>query len=83
MLDWLTTQKTDHPMHSIEEAERLLTGVSDEPLQALDEVASWLTTLAQAAGFNLQPVSRLPGCLTKPVSRSSPNSAAHISRNAR
>ncbi len=53
MLDWLTAQKTDHPMHSIEEAERLLTGLSGEPLQALEEVASWLTTLAQAAGFSL------------------------------
>lgn len=55
MLDWLTTrsQKTDHPMHSLEEAERLLTGLSDEPLQALDEIASWLTTIAQAAGLNL------------------------------
>jgi hypothetical protein len=53
MLDWLTAQKTDHPMHSIEEAERLLSGLSDEPRQALDEVASWLTTIAQAAGLNL------------------------------
>ncbi|MEO7726850.1 MAG: hypothetical protein ABIS45_06320 [Burkholderiales bacterium] len=51
MLEWLTAQKTDHPMHSIEEAERLLTGLSDEPLKAIEEVASWLTTLTQAAGF--------------------------------
>ena len=55
MLDWLTpqSQKTDHPMYCIEEAERLLTGLSDEPLKALEEVASWLTTLTQAAGFQL------------------------------
>lgn len=53
MLDWLTSQKTDHPMYSVEEAERLLTGLSDEPLKALEEVASWLTTLTQAAGFPL------------------------------
>jgi hypothetical protein len=55
MLDWLTgrSRKADHPMHCIEEAERLLTGLSDEPLNALEEVASWLSTLAQAAGFEL------------------------------
>src|SRR5471030_2129331 len=55
MLDWLTnrSQKTDHPMYCVEEAERLLTGLSDEPLKALEEVASWLTTLTQAAGFQL------------------------------
>ncbi len=57
MLDWLKAQKTDHPMHSIEEAERLLTGLSEEPLQAIEEVASWLTTLVQATGF--QPATRL------------------------
>jgi hypothetical protein len=59
MLDWLTNraQKTDHPMYCIEEAERLLTGLSDEPLKALEEVASWLTTLTQAAGF--EPATRL------------------------
>jgi hypothetical protein len=39
------------------EAERLLTGLSDEPLKAVEEIASWLTTLAQAAGF--QPAVRL------------------------
>ena len=40
MLNWLThlSQKTDHPMHCIEEAERLLTGLSDEPLKALEEM---------------------------------------------
>jgi hypothetical protein len=55
MLDWLTKRahKADHPMHCIEEAERLLTGLSDEPLKALEELASWLTTLAQAADFQL------------------------------
>src|SRR5882672_6791588 len=59
MLDWLSnrSQKTDHPMYCIEEAERLLTGLSDEPLKAVEEVASWLTTLAQADGF--QPAVRL------------------------
>jgi hypothetical protein len=59
MLDWLANRshKTDHPMYCIEEAERLLTGLSDEPLKAVEEVASWLTTLAQAAGF--QPAVRL------------------------
>jgi hypothetical protein len=59
MLDWLAnlSHKTDHPMYCIEEAERLLTGLSDEPLKAVEEVASWLTTLAHAAGF--QPAVRL------------------------
>ncbi|MEO8442175.1 MAG: hypothetical protein ABI547_06775, partial [Betaproteobacteria bacterium] len=58
-LDWLAnlSYKTDHPMYCIEEAERLLTGLSDEPLKAVEEVASWLTTLAQAAGF--RPAVRL------------------------
>jgi hypothetical protein len=55
MLDWLTgrAHKTDHPMYCVEEAERLLSGLSDEPQKALEEVASWLSTLAQAAGFQL------------------------------
>ena len=55
MLDWLNnlSQKTDHPMHCVEEAERLLTGLADEPLKALEEIASWLTTIAQSAGFQL------------------------------
>ena len=55
MLNWLSklAQKTDHPMYNIEEAERLLTGLADDPLKALEEVASWLTTLTQAAGFQL------------------------------
>jgi len=53
MLDWLKSQQTDHPMHSIEEAERLLTGLSDDPPQAIEEIAAWLTTLASAAGFKL------------------------------
>ena len=59
MLDWLSirSHKTDHPMYSIEEAERLLTGLSDEPLKALEEITSWLTTLTQAAGFH--PAVRL------------------------
>lgn len=59
MLDWLgnRSQKTDHPMYCIEEAERLLTGLSFEPLKALEEITSWLTTLTQAAGF--QPAIRL------------------------
>lgn len=53
MLDWLGkhSHKTDHPMYCIEEAERLLTGLSDDPLKALEEITSWLTTLTQAAGF--------------------------------
>ena len=59
MLDWLSNRshKTDHPMYSIEEAERLLTGMSDEPPKALEEITSWLTTLTQVAGFH--PAVRL------------------------
>jgi len=55
MLDWLTnlSQKTDHPMHSIEEAERLLSGLPEDPLKALEEITSWLTTITNAAGFGL------------------------------
>lgn len=53
MLDWLTnfSAKTDHPMHSVEEAERLLTGLADEPHKALEEISSWLTTIIQAGGI--------------------------------
>ena len=55
MLDWLTklSQQTDHPMHSIEEAERLLSGLAEDPLRALEEVTSWLTTITSAGGFRL------------------------------
>ncbi len=55
MLDWLTNlgQKPDHPMHSIVEAERLLSDLPKEPLKALLEVTSWLTTVTGASGFPL------------------------------
>jgi hypothetical protein len=55
MLDWLAnlSQKPDHPMHSIEEAERLLSGLPEDPLKALEEITSWLTTVTNAAGFRL------------------------------
>lgn len=55
MLDWLNNlgQKPDHPMHSIEEAERLLSGLAEDPLKALEEVSSWLATITSAAGFRL------------------------------
>lgn len=53
MLEWLTNrgQKTDHPMHSIEEAQRLLSGLPDDPLKAIEEATSWLTTITSATGF--------------------------------
>jgi hypothetical protein len=74
MLDWLSnlSQKPDHPMHNIEEAERLLTGLSDDPLKALEEVAAWLTTLTQAAGFRLATrfaVMRLVDETGQPIER--------------
>ena len=55
MLDWLSNlgRKPDHPMHSIEEADRLLSGLPEDPRKALEEVTSWLTTLTTATGFNL------------------------------
>lgn len=55
MLDWLTpfAQKPDHPMDSIEEAERLLSDLPTDPLKALEEVTSWLTTITSASGFRL------------------------------
>jgi hypothetical protein len=55
MLDWLNNlgKKPDHPMHNIEEADRLLSGLSEEPLKAIEEVTSWLTTLTSATGFDL------------------------------
>ncbi len=55
MLEWLTNlaPKPDHPMHSIEEADRLLSGLPEDPLKALEEATSWLTTLTNASGFRL------------------------------
>jgi hypothetical protein len=56
MLEWLSNlgQKPDHPMHSVEEADRLLSGLpwEDAP-KALEEITSWLTTLTSASGFSL------------------------------
>lgn len=55
MLDWLTNlgQKPDHPMHSVVEAERLLSDLPKDPLKALLEVTSWLTTVTGSPGFRL------------------------------
>ena len=55
MLEWLTNlaPKPDHPMHSIEEADRLLSGLPEDPLKALEEVTSWLTTVTSTPGFRL------------------------------
>ena len=55
MLDWLNNlgQKPDHPMYNIEEADRLLSGLPEDPLKALEEITSWLATITSAAGFEL------------------------------
>ncbi len=52
MLDWLQQkigQRTGHAMNSPAEAARLLAELPlDEPLKAVEEVAAWLESLAQA-----------------------------------
>lgn len=55
MLDWLNdlTRKTDHPMHNVAAARKLLSGLPGDPVKALEEAASWLTTVTGAAGFRL------------------------------
>src|SRR5687767_1401364 len=54
VLDWLRGgAKTDHPMHSVEAAQSLLADLPREPLQALQEVTSWLTTFTAASGIRL------------------------------
>ena len=54
MLDWLTRgRKTDHPMHSVEEARMLLADLPRDPLQALQEPTSWLTTFTAATDVRL------------------------------
>ena len=56
MLDWLQEklqekigQRSSHPMNSPADAARLLAELPlDEPLKAVEEVAAWLESLAQA-----------------------------------
>lgn len=59
VLDWLKNlgEKPDHPMHSIEEAKRLLAELPGDPCKALQEVTSWLTTITGATGF--RPANRI------------------------
>jgi hypothetical protein len=56
MFDWLQQtigQRSSHPMNSPAEAARLLGELPlDEPLKAVEEVAAWLESLAQATSFN-------------------------------
>lgn len=45
-------EKPDHPMHDLDEARRLLAGLStDEPDKALDELTFWLDSIKDVAGF--------------------------------
>lgn len=55
MLKWLDKLggKPDHPMHNIAAAKTLLADLPEDPGKALDEVASWLTTLTAAEGLRL------------------------------
>ena len=55
MLKWLDKlgSKPDHPMHSIAAAKTLLDDLPQDPGKALEEVASWLNTLARTEGFRL------------------------------
>jgi len=56
MLDWLQQkigQRSSHPMNSPAEAARLLQELPlDEPLKAVEEVAAWLESLANATSFS-------------------------------
>jgi hypothetical protein len=58
MLDWLQQkigQRSSHPMNSPAEAARLLAELPlDEPLKAVEEVAAWLESLAQATSFGTE-----------------------------
>ena len=55
MLKWLDKlgSKPDHPMHSVAAAKALLADLPEDPGKALEEVASWLTTLTGTEDFRL------------------------------
>jgi len=59
MLDWLDSlgPKPDHPMHNIGAAKKLLSGLSPDPVKALEEIASWLGTVTATAGY--RPTNRI------------------------
>jgi hypothetical protein len=53
MLKWLTEigKKADHPMYNVEEARRLLRDLPADPSKALEELSSWLESVAAAEGY--------------------------------
>jgi hypothetical protein len=54
MLDWIQKKigkRTSHPMRGTAEAAKLLSELSGEPLQAVEEVSAWLESLAAATSF--------------------------------
>ena len=59
MLDWLDKlgARPDHPMHSVAAAKQLLSGTSQDPLKALEEIASWLGTVTATGGY--RPATRI------------------------
>lgn len=55
MPSWLKIldDKPDHPMYDVAEARKLLADLpKDNPLKALDEVTSWLTSVKDTPGFH-------------------------------
>lgn len=53
MLDWLSNvgKKADHPMYNVEESRKLLRDLPADQCKALEEVSSWLETVAAAEGY--------------------------------
>src|SRR5436190_1875728 len=52
MLRWLGGSKSDHPMHSVKAAEKILSELAPaDAEQALDEVCGYLESVAKAADF--------------------------------
>ncbi|MDH3287003.1 MAG: hypothetical protein OEP48_04645 [Betaproteobacteria bacterium] len=55
MLQWLSSlgKKADHPMYNVEEARRLLGGVSADDSKALEEISSYLEGITATPDFPL------------------------------